>query len=68
MPTLHQPVFAKPAQAGSRVRKEDGTLLPAEGDTVTHSVYWVRREADGDVVLSDNLPTEKTTKAKADKE
>lgn len=63
MPTLHQPVFAKPARAGSRVRKEDGTLLPPEGDTVTHSIYWVRREADGDVVLSDKLPTEKATKA-----
>lgn len=64
MQTLHQPVFVRPAKPGARVRKEDGTLLPAEGDTVKHSIYWVRREADGDVVLSDKLPKDTTTKAK----
>jgi hypothetical protein len=47
-----QPVIAKPAK-GLRVRKEDGTFLPEGGDTVTHSSYWARREADGDVTLSE---------------
>jgi len=54
-PVLHQPVFAKPA-AGLKVRKEDGGYLPEAGDTVIHSSYWARREIDGDVDLSADLP------------
>lgn len=57
MPTLHKPVFAKP-KTGLAVRKENGTFLPEGGDTVIHSTYWARREQDGDVTLSDDLPTE----------
>lgn len=56
MPILHQPVFAKPT-SGLKVRKEDGKYLPDDGDTVIHSTYWVRREKDSDVTLSD-LPKE----------
>lgn len=52
-----QPVIAKPAK-GLKVRKEDSTFLPEEGDTVIHSSYWARREADGDVTLSE-LPKAK---------
>ena len=59
---LHQPVFAKPAN-GLKIRKEDGTHLPEQGDTVTHSTYWARREQDGDVTLSDKLPKDETAKA-----
>lgn len=47
-----QPVIAKPAK-GLRIRKEDGTQLPEEGDTVIHSSYWQRRKDDGDVTLSE---------------
>lgn len=61
MATLHKPVFATP-KAGMKLRKEDGTYLPEGGDTVIHSTYWARREKDGDVVLSDKLPTEPKTK------
>lgn len=61
MPTLHQPVFAKP-KAGLNVRKEDGNFLPEGGDTVIHTSYWARREQDGDVTLSDDLPTERSAK------
>lgn len=57
MSTLHKPVFAKPKQ-GLQVRKEDGQFLPEGGDTVIHSTYWARREQDGDVTLSDQLPIE----------
>lgn len=57
MPTLHKPVFATP-KAGLNIRKEDGKYLPEGGDTVIHSSYWVRREQDGDVTLSDDLPKE----------
>ena len=52
-----QPVIAKPAK-GLRIRKEDGTYLPEDGDTVIHSSYWQRRKDDGDVILSD-LPKPK---------
>lgn len=62
MPKLHEPVFAKPA-AGLKIRKEDGGHLPEGGDTVIHSTYWARREADGDVTLSD-LPAEDVKPAK----
>lgn len=61
MATLHQPVFITP-KAGLKIRKEDGTYLPEGGDTVIHSTYWARREKDGDVTLSDKLPTEPKTK------
>lgn len=50
-----QPIIAKPAK-GLRIRKEDGTILLADGDTVIHSSYWARREADGDVTLSEIKP------------
>lgn len=62
MATLHQPVFVTP-KAGLKIRKEDGTYLPEGGDTVIHSTYWARREKDGDVTLSDKLPTEPVVKA-----
>lgn len=55
---LGQPVIAKPAK-GLRVRKEDGTFLPEDGDTVIHSSYWQRRANDRDVTLSD-LPKAKS--------
>lgn len=61
MATLHKPVFAKP-KAGLKIRKEDGTYLPEEGDTVIHSTYWARRELDGDVTLSEKLPKEAIAK------
>jgi hypothetical protein len=59
--TLHQPVYVKPKD-GLKIRKEDGTYLPEGGDTLIHSVYWARREQDGDVTLSDKLPTEAKAK------
>lgn len=37
---------------GVRVRKEDGALLKAEGETVERNSYWLRRQNDGDVTLS----------------
>lgn len=61
MPKLHKPVFAKPKD-GLAVRKEDGVFLPEQGDTVIHSTYWARREQDGDVTLSDQLPVDEPPK------
>ncbi len=60
MPKLHEPVIATP-KAGLNVRKEDGTYLPAAGDTVMHSTYWARREKDGDVKLEDLPKAAKNT-------
>lgn len=59
---LHQPVFAKPKE-GLKLRKEDGSYLPEDGDTVIHSSYWARREQDGDVTLTEVEP-EKVAEAK----
>jgi len=45
-------VFATPIN-GARVRKPDGQILKAEGETVERDSFWLRRAADGDVALSD---------------
>lgn len=42
-------ITVKP-QAGLRVRKPDGGVLAATGETVASAPYWQRRLADGDVV------------------
>lgn len=36
---------------GARVRKPDGSILRAEGESVERSAFWLRRENDGDVAL-----------------
>lgn len=55
----------KPARPGLRVRKADGSLLDANGETLAVSAYWRRRESEGDVIIS-ALP--KTKNAKTEKE
>ena len=78
MPTLNKPVFVKPLN-NLKVRKETSTFqtpdelafLADTGEIVTHSIYWHRREQDGDVSLSDDLtladlPVKKTTKPSND--
>lgn len=58
-------VMATPLN-GRRIRKPDGTLLAAGGERVTQSSYWLRREKDGDVMLSPiEPPARATDKAKA---
>jgi len=59
-PVLGQPVVLKPA-AGLKIRKEDGTWLPAEGDTVIFTSYFARRLNDADV----ELVTKKTKPAQS---
>lgn len=44
-------VFAKPKK-GLTVPKPDGVVLAADGENVKRGMYWLRRERDGDVVLS----------------
>ena len=48
-------VIATPIN-GARVRKPDGQILKAEGETVERNSFWLRREFDGDVRLDDVTP------------
>lgn len=50
----------KPTRAGLQVRKADGQRLSPEGETLPVSAYWYRREAEGDVVIT-NIQTESVT-------
>lgn len=43
-------IFVKPAP-GKRVRREDGTLLPENGDSVNETKHWNRLIRYGDVVI-----------------
>lgn len=43
----------KPAREGLKVRKPDGEHLSPEGETLSVNAWWHRREAVGDVVITD---------------
>lgn len=45
-------VFATPKE-GVLVRHENGKQLDAAGEPVERNSYWLRRERDGDVTLSE---------------
>lgn len=45
-------VIATPIN-GARVRKPNGQILKAEGETVERESFWLRRQTDGDVRLDD---------------
>ncbi len=51
-----KPVIAKPV-AGKKVRKEDGSMLPEGGATVTHSSYYLRRKNEGVLNLTEAVET-----------
>lgn len=46
-----QRIFIKPARPDLRVRKPVNGHLGADGEEVNAESYWLRRLADGDVVL-----------------
>lgn len=50
----------KPARTGLQVRKADGQRLSPEGETLLMSAWWHRREAEGDVVITE-IPVEVVT-------
>jgi len=52
--------YIKPARAGLQVRKADGQRLNPEGEELPVSAWWLRREAEGDVVIS-NIQAESVT-------
>jgi hypothetical protein len=55
-----QQIFVKPLN-GARVRKENGEVLAAEGETVERSAFWLRRIKDGDVEIVAPAKSKKST-------
>lgn len=47
---LGQPVTLKPKD-GIHLRKEDGSVLAVDGETVIATSYWLRRLDNGDVEI-----------------
>jgi hypothetical protein len=45
-------IFVKPATPEIKVRKPVNGYLAAEGEELNAESYWLRREADGDVVIT----------------
>lgn len=43
----------KPARAGLNVRRPDGEWLDSQGEVLPLTAYWLRRETQGDVVITD---------------
>ncbi|MBC6503371.1 DUF2635 domain-containing protein [Citrobacter freundii] len=43
----------KPVRAGLNVRRPDSELLNNKGEDLPLTAYWIRRQAEGDVVISD---------------
>jgi hypothetical protein len=48
-------VFATPKE-GVLVRHENGKQLESTGESVDRNSYWLRRERDGDVTLTADVP------------
>ena len=55
----------KPSRAGLLVRKADGSHLAADGETLPVNAYWLRREKEGDVKITE---PPKSRTSKTDKE
>ncbi|BBV15066.1 MULTISPECIES: DUF2635 domain-containing protein [Citrobacter] len=57
----------KPAREGLRVRKSNGEHLKPEGENLPMSAWWHRRQAEGDVTVTDIAEpvTAETQKRKA---
>lgn len=61
-------IFIKPATLEMKVRKPVNGHLAAEGEEVNAEGYWLRRIADGDVIVSvpaGQGPDPEATKAQA---
>lgn len=43
----------KPARDGLYVRRPDGEWLDVQGEVLPLTAYWLRRETEGDVVITD---------------
>lgn len=47
-----QRVYAKPAK-GVSFRKPDGQVINPDGEEVIYDSFWLRRQNDGDVTLTE---------------
>lgn len=54
----------KPSQKTLQVRKPDGSLLDSEGEPLALTAFWLRRQGEGDVTVSD-FPVPETPVADA---
>lgn len=54
--------FIRP-ERGLTVPKPDGGMLAAEGEELKLTPYWLRREADGDVKITDRAPRASRSKS-----
>ncbi|WP_261278660.1 DUF2635 domain-containing protein [Serratia ficaria] len=43
----------KPSQETLQVRKPDGSLLAPKGEALALTAFWLRRQGEGDVTVSD---------------
>lgn len=50
----------KPSREGLMVRKPDGSHLKPEGEQLSMKAWWYRRQAEGDVTITD-VPKEPET-------
>ncbi|EMB4323682.1 DUF2635 domain-containing protein [Pluralibacter gergoviae] len=55
----------KPAREGLNVRKPDGLHLSPAGETMTVTAFWLRRQAQGDVVITAIQPATENTPAES---
>lgn len=55
----------KPARKGLNVRKPDGEHLSPEGEPLQVTAFWLRREAQGDVVIADIQPATENNPAES---
>lgn len=55
----------KPSQKALQVRKPDGSLLDFEGEPLALTAFWLRRQGEGDVTVSD-FPVPETPVAEAE--
>ncbi|BBV67847.1 hypothetical protein STW0522KLE44_42350 [Klebsiella sp. STW0522-44] len=57
--------FIKPAREGLLVRKSSGERLDAAGEKLPMSAWWHRREAEGDVLITNVKTSAEAQKRKA---
>lgn len=50
----------KPSREGLMVRKPDGSRLKPDGELLPIKAWWYRRQAEGDVTIT-NVPKEPAT-------
>ncbi|CAM4198566.1 DUF2635 domain-containing protein [Pluralibacter gergoviae] len=55
----------KPAREGLNVRKPDGLHLSPAGEPLEVTAFWLRRQTEGDVVITTIQPATENTPAES---